>query len=472
MRAAAKIAAPPLCYITGEEFTRYAGQLYLDKWITPWVDTSKWEFFDLSVRSRDATDDGVLKAAIAAGKRIGAIYKEPTVTPTQQQKQDMGLKKAWGSPNGAMRRGWNGVSISRDTLHIEGLKLGYKKPVLFDRHAVGGEYGAGFQFVPKGRSELLFYPASNPTTPITVDARTLKDSESALVCYDNPYDNISAMAHHFFSRCLDAGVPPCVVTKKTVFKWQEGFWTRMKSVYDASYKARFLARGITKGAGDLQHFLSDVASMQLIRWSEGGFGMASLNYDGDLLTDELAQIHRSPGFLSSVLNGIREDGAVIKEYEASHGTVSDMYRAHLRGEQTSLNPLSMMEALIGAMQYSAKLHPGHNELVVFGDRLRKAIHSQMVSGQATRDIDKTTGLTTEQFVDAVAQRLVAPASPSGAVPSTPEKQLGDVHNYDEEAMRKLFASFDTNNDGTISFSEFSAALKRLGVAPRELEAKL
>ena len=38
-----------------------------------------------------------------------------------------------------MRRGWNGITISRDTIHIEGMELGYKRPVLFERHAVGGE---------------------------------------------------------------------------------------------------------------------------------------------------------------------------------------------------------------------------------------------------------------------------------------------------------------------------------------------
>ena len=31
------------------------------------------------------------------------------------QKELLGLKKTWGSPNGAMRRGWNGITISRDT---------------------------------------------------------------------------------------------------------------------------------------------------------------------------------------------------------------------------------------------------------------------------------------------------------------------------------------------------------------------
>ena len=79
-----------------------------------------------------------------------------------------------------------------------------------------------------------------------------------------------------------------------------------------------------------------------------------------MLTDEIAQIHRSPGFLTSNLIGKREDGVMIKEFEASHGTVSDMWEAHLRGEETSLNPLGMVEALIGGKIF-AFLLLGENE---------------------------------------------------------------------------------------------------------------
>lgn len=35
----AKIVAPPMVYISGEEYTRYAGKLYLEQWIQPHVDT-------------------------------------------------------------------------------------------------------------------------------------------------------------------------------------------------------------------------------------------------------------------------------------------------------------------------------------------------------------------------------------------------------------------------------------------------
>lgn len=33
----------------------------------------------------------------------------------------------------------------KDTIHIPGIELGFKRPVLFERHAVGGEYGAGWK---------------------------------------------------------------------------------------------------------------------------------------------------------------------------------------------------------------------------------------------------------------------------------------------------------------------------------------
>jgi isocitrate dehydrogenase len=90
--------------------------------------------------------DKVLHDAVDAGARMCAIFKEPTITPSAEQKEKFGLKKTWGSPNGAMRRGWNGITISRDTIHIKGMELGFKQPVIFERQAVGGEYQAGACF--------------------------------------------------------------------------------------------------------------------------------------------------------------------------------------------------------------------------------------------------------------------------------------------------------------------------------------
>lgn len=43
-----------------------------------------------------------------------------------------------------------------------------------------------------------------------------------------------------------------------------------------------------------------------------------------MLTDEISMVHRSPGFISSSLVGYSDSGELIKEFEASHGTVTDL----------------------------------------------------------------------------------------------------------------------------------------------------
>ena len=41
------------------------------------------------LRAYHRTSDKVLKDAVAAGARIGAIFKEPTITPTKEQQKEM-----------------------------------------------------------------------------------------------------------------------------------------------------------------------------------------------------------------------------------------------------------------------------------------------------------------------------------------------------------------------------------------------
>lgn len=189
-----------------------------------------------------------------------------------------------------------------------------------------------------------------------IEERELSDKENAVVLYHNPLDNVEDLAHHFFQRTLEANVTPYITTKKTVFKWQEGFWQIMKDVFDSNYKERFVKAGLLPH-GELEHIISDAATMKLVAWKQGGYGMVAHNYDGDMLTDLMSQVHKSPGFVSSVLIGKSDDGEKIMEFEASHGTVSDMYRRHEEGEETSLNPLGMVYALKGAMEHSANLDP-------------------------------------------------------------------------------------------------------------------
>eukprot|EP00397_Hematodinium_sp_SG-2012_P035005 GEMP01037602.1.p1 GENE.GEMP01037602.1~~GEMP01037602.1.p1 ORF type:complete len:496 (+),score=110.36 GEMP01037602.1:36-1490(+) len=472
--AARKSVAPPLVYIKGEEMSRYCMQLFMDRIVEPRIDTSKWEFFDLSCKSRDATDDKVMADAVTAGKRIKAIFKEPTVTPSAEQAKLWGLKKQLPSPNGHMRRGWNGITISRDTIHIPGVKLGYQRPVLFERHAVGGEYGAGWNQVGRGRLLTTFFPDDSTIAPTIVDGRELNNDVNVAVVYHNPLDNVGSLAEIFFDRCLKQNVTPYVVTKKTVFKWQEGFWQAMEKVFLDKYIDKFITKGLLdRTNGKLAHLISDAATMQIIRWTDGGFGMACHNYDGDMLTDEVAQVHRSPGFITSNLIGKADDGTLIKEYEASHGTVADLWEAHLRGEETSMNPLGMVEALCSAMEYSGELS-NDNEIIKFGGSLRTALQRCFIDGEGTRDMQGKDGLTTEEFVDAVARKLDGKPppkrAPSPLIKAARKKYGQDV---DEEAVKKMFDEFDLDGDGRISIGEFRDMVVKLNIAPiREGSKKL
>lgn len=65
--------------------THYTMNLILDAWIRPHIDIEHWKFYDLSCKARDETDDKVLHDAVAAGKAVCSIFKEPTITPSALQ---------------------------------------------------------------------------------------------------------------------------------------------------------------------------------------------------------------------------------------------------------------------------------------------------------------------------------------------------------------------------------------------------
>jgi isocitrate dehydrogenase len=245
----------------------------------------------------------------------------------------------------------------------------------------------------------------------------------------------------------------------------------------------FLKEGLLERSGnELTHLISDAATMQLIRWTDGGFGMAAHNYDGDMLTDQIAQVHRSPGFITSNLVGKSDDGRLIKEFEASHGTVSDLWNDHLAGKETSLNPLGLVEAMIGAMQHAAMLdvekHPDDaSKLVVkmkvqnFTETLREAMHNTFRYGQGTRDMSGPSGFSTEDFIGKVAWRLnryLAMQDEEAPPPQLvePTRKYRRNLNLDTEAVNKMFQKYDKDGDGMIDYTEFEDMMIHLNLAPK------
>ena len=60
------------------------------------------------------------------------------------------------------------------------------------------------------------------------------------MCYTNPHDGIEALGRRFFRRCLALRLRPCVVTKRTVFKWQETFWQRLRALFEREFRPAFV----------------------------------------------------------------------------------------------------------------------------------------------------------------------------------------------------------------------------------------
>ena len=214
--------------------------------------------------------------------------------------------------------------------------------------------------------------------------------------------------------------------------------------------------------------------------------MAAHNYDGDMLTDEISQMHRSPGFITSNLIGRRDDGKEIKLFEASHGTVTDLWHMHLRGEETSLNPLGLAEALLGGLEHSAKLDcpKKHAQMKKFVEKVRNTMHECMVHGLGTRDLCGPKGLTTEQFIEAVRDRFqgveIADLQKRYNIESEEEapkekKKTKKVEvlkeDVDFDAIQGMFGLYDTDGSGTIDVEEFGEMMIKLGVAPKKKGAK-
>jgi isocitrate dehydrogenase len=203
------------------------------------------------------------------------------------------------------------------------------------------------------------------------------------------------------------------------------------------------------------------------------------------VTDQIAQVHRSPGFITSNLVGKKDDGSLIKEFEASHGTVSDLWNDHLAGKETSLNPLGLVEAIIGAMEHSATLQLEksptdpeqeriRDQIFNFTHTLRTALHNTFRYGQGTRDMSGPSGFTTEDFIRKVAwrlQRYLAVQYDEAPPPKLqePDRRFRRNYNIDQEAVSVMFHKYDKNKDGFIDFDEFTRMLVKMNLAPTKTE---
>ena len=98
------------------------------------------------------------------------------------------------------------------------------------------------------------------------------------------------------------------------------------------------------------------------------------------------------------------------EYEAAHGTVTRHYYRHLKGEETSTNPVATIFAWTGALKKRGELD-GNTALCEFASKLEKATLGTVDDGVMTGDLallaegEGVRKVTTKGFMDAVRSKL-------------------------------------------------------------------
>ena len=392
----------PLVEMDGDEMTRILWKMIKDELLYPFVDL-KTEYYDLGLVKREETRDQITIDAAEANLKYGVAVKCATITPNRQRVEEYNLTEMWKSPNGTIRAILDGT-VFRAPILIDSIKpvvRNWKKPITIARHAYGDIYKATEYRVPaEGKAELVFTDTEGNET----FRKTIYDFECAGVLQGsyNKDNSIRSFAHACFRYALDTKQDLWFSTKDTISKqYDQTFKLIFQEIYDADYKEAFEAAGIR-----YFYTLIDDAVARVIR-SEGGFIWACKNYDGDVMSDMVSTAFGSLAMMTSVL--VSPEGKF--EYEAAHGTVTQHYYRHLRGEETSTNPMATIYAWSGALRKRGELD-GLSDLVNFADQLEAACIDTLNDGIMTKDLvglvvegTNVTAVNSAAFISAIRERL-------------------------------------------------------------------
>ena len=390
--------------LDGDEMTRIIWQNIKDSLILPFLDIDL-EYYDLSIEHRDATDDQVTIDAANAIREHGVGVKCATITPDEARVTEFKLKKMWKSPNGTIRNILDGVVFREPIIisNVPRLVPGWTKPIIIGRHAHGDQYKAtDFKVPGAGRVTMTWTPADG-SAPETMTIADYPEHGGVAMGMYNYMDSIRDFARASFNYGLSRNYPVYLSTKNTILKAYDGaFKDAFQEVFDAEYKGRFEAAGLT-----YEHRLIDDMVAAALKW-EGGYVWACKNYDGDVQSDTVAQGFGSLGLMTSVLT--TPDGKTCLA-EAAHGTVTRHYRDHQAGKKTSTNPIASIYAWTRALMHRAKLD-NTPEVQAFAETLEDVVIKTVESGHMTKDLAALVGKsqafqTTEEFMASLATNLKA-----------------------------------------------------------------
>src|SRR5271154_5594036 len=392
--------ANPVVEMDGDEMTRIIWKDIKDKLIHPYLDINLM-YFDLGMAKRDETRDKITVEAAEATKKVGVAVKCATITPDEARVKEFNLHEMYRSPNGTIRNILGGVIFREPIIckNVPRLVPGWTQPIVVGRHAYGDQYRAtDFRVPGKGRLTIRFEGEDGAV--IEREVFKFPGGGGAMSMY-NLDDSIRDFAHASLNFGLMRKYPVYLSTKNTILKAYDGrFKDIFQEVYDAEFKSRFQALGIT-----YEHRLIDDMVAAALKWS-GGYVWACKNYDGDVQSDTVAQGFGSLGLMTSVL--MTPDGATV-EAEAAHGTVTRHYREHQKGKETSTNPIASIFAWTRGLTHRAKLD-GNEALAKFASTLERVCVETVEAGSMTKDLALLVGpeqkwLSTTGFLDKVDSNL-------------------------------------------------------------------
>ena len=397
----------PVVEIDGDEMTRIIWKFIKEQLILPYLDIELL-YYDLSIVSRDVTDDQITIDAAEAIKKYKVGIKCATITPDEDRVKEFGLKKMYRSPNGTIRNIVGGT-VFREPIIMKNVPRyvqGWTKPICIGRHAFGDQYKATDTIISgKGKLTMTFTPEDG-SDPTTWEIYDFQEGGVAMSMY-NIESSIYGFARSCMNRALDKGWPLYFSTKNTIMKAYDGrFKDIFQEVFDSEFRDKFQDAGIT-----YEHRLIDDMVAAAMKW-KGGFVWACKNYDGDVQSDTVAQGFGSLGLMTSTL--VTPDGEIM-EAEAAHGTVTRHYRQHQKGIETSTNPIASIFAWTRGLAHRGKLD-NNQPLIDFCMTLETVCIETIESGKMTKDLallihkenlNESHYMTTQKFLDTLKQNLEA-----------------------------------------------------------------
>ena len=389
----------------GDEMTRIIWKFIKDQLILPYLDLNI-EYYDLSLTSRDATQDKITIQAANAVKIHNVGIKCATITPDEDRVKEFNLSNMWRSPNGTIRNIVGGTVFREPIImaNVPRYVQGWTKPICIGRHAFGDQYKAADTVTTgKGKLTMTFTP-DDGGTPKTWEVYHFQENGVAMSMY-NIDSSIYGFARSCMNRALDKSWPLYLSTKNTILKAYDGrFKEIFQEVFDKEFKNKFKTAGIK-----YEHRLIDDMVAAAMKWN-GGFVWACKNYDGDVQSDTVAQGFGSLGLMTSTL--MTPDGKTI-EAEAAHGTVTRHYRQHQQGKETSTNPIASIFAWTRGLAHRGKLDDNH-KLIEFCSTLEHVCIETVESGKMTKDLailihgeklNSSHYLTTQKFLSVLKKNL-------------------------------------------------------------------